>query len=102
MKDMGHDVTRMGYEQIKASIPHVRLAPSQHFQIQMMIESAYDLLPELARRVWSIAISPSGNFICSDRPVAIAFTTPPPWKSYPGFCVPNTQIIVPLSRKIIL
>jgi hypothetical protein len=76
MKDMGHDVTRMGYEQFKASLPNVRLVGSQHFHIRMMIEGAFDLLPHLARRVWSIAISPSGNFIGSDRPVAVTFATP--------------------------
>lgn len=102
MRTMGIDVTGMAYSEMQEHFPRMHFTATQHFQIQMMMESALGLLPTLRKRRWSIGESVNGNFICSDRPVVLTYATPPPWSSFPGFALPSTDVLIPLTRHVLL
>jgi hypothetical protein len=78
MQNMGIDTTGMEYSEMCQVLPRVRYQGTQHFHMRIMLEGALEYAPLLRARNWGISVSTSASFICSDRPVILAFTTPPP------------------------
>jgi hypothetical protein len=74
----------------------------QNWQIKTMLELMGKLAPCLAPRKWCLAISDSGSFICSDRPVTVRFTRQKAAIDSPGFMREDTEITFPLSRNVLL
>lgn len=96
--------TDISYERAKELVTSLdfRFQGTQNWQVHMMFYCAEAIFPSLMARTWSVAFSPAGRFICSDRPVVLQFTKPMPPMYNPGFEVSNTEVILPLSRHIIL
>lgn len=80
---------------------------SQNWEIHTMLERVKIILPLLAQRNWSLLVSDGDtpDLICSDRPVALEWTLPPPppplWHC-PGFGMHNAILTFPLNRRIAL
>src|SRR5262249_24068566 len=92
------------YERGKGRVtsPNVRFQGTQNWQVHMMFCCAEAIFPSLMARTWSVSFSPAGRFICSDRPVVLQFTKPMPPMYNPGFEVSNTEIILPISKHVML
>jgi hypothetical protein len=71
---------------------------SQDYHLATMLEGALAIFPLLQKRRWSVLLSAAGRFVCSDRPVVVAFTRPKPAIWSPGFGVQETEVTMPLSR----
>jgi hypothetical protein len=102
MAESGIAKRDMSRDEMIDAVAHVRFNATQQFQLRIMFKAVNYILPELTRRTWSTVTSTSGSFICSDRPVALIFNTPPPWTTRPGFALKNTDVIVPLTKHIML
>lgn len=74
----------------------------QNWQVKAMLELIGKLAPCLVPRQWCLAISDSGSFVCSDRPVAVRFTRQKPALDSPGLMREDTEITFPLSRNVLL
>lgn len=81
------------------------VAPNELF-IQALLAGLEVLLPALHHRKWSLIIAQdkAGEFICSDSPVALVWMPPRPLPEFygPGFGLPNTEVTIPLGRRIVL
>lgn len=81
------------------------MIPPHNWFVQHMITCNDIILPQLARRRWSIvsAGDEACDFICSDRPVALnwAIAVPPPLRgTYPGFGTRDSVLTFPLNRRV--
>lgn len=69
--------------------------------VRNMMEMAEALLPVLAERKWSLLVAPDdAPFVCSDCPVALVPTKP--GRGFMGFGSGNTEILMPLDRRVAL
>jgi hypothetical protein len=80
----------------------VRFSKGKNWHIAQMFRNADTIYPLLANRTWSVLVSESGSFICSDHPVTIVFTKEAPRRMSPGFALNNTEVTVPLSKHVLL
>jgi len=83
---------------------HYSIEVSQAWHVKQIFEMVDTLLPLLAARKWSLFVADdgSGDFITSDRPVALAWTSAPqqPGIFGPGFGLTETDVTFPLSKKL--
>jgi hypothetical protein len=79
---------------------------SQEFQIKTFIDQIEAMLPFLINRKWGLIVSDeaTGEFICSDNPVALEWTVsvPPFYQNSPGFGMKNTELTMALSKNLAL
>ena len=104
MRAQGVKGVDLAYEDAKQIMEDrsVRFSVNRNWQLGMMFKCAHVVYPTLLNRTWCVLVSPSGNLICSDRPVTIVFTRPAPPFMSPGFGLPDTEVSVPLSRHVLL
>jgi len=69
--------------------------------VQKILELSTAMLPLLAQREWAMGIAPPGmpDFVCSDAPVS---AVPPPENGEWGLRNPEKQVILPLTRRVVL
>jgi len=98
------DEDAASYETIKECLGKGRytFAVDQNWRIKTMLELMGKLAPCFAPREWCLAISSSGGFICSDRPVTVRFTRRKAAMDSPGLMREDTEISFPLSRHVLL
>ncbi len=104
LREEGKEIAESPYEDMKAFIEKDAYSiefPSNWF-LPYLFESIKTILPFLAQRNWTLAIAQEGSFICSDRPVALAWTVPPSAFWPPGHGLANTELTMPLSRELAL
>ena len=63
-----------------------------------------EIMPSLLSRKWSLAFTKnkSDEFVCSDSPVSLIWLKPMPRFEDPGFERENTEVILPLTKNIVL
>lgn len=108
----GEGAEVVDYEQMKQFIDEERFdieyEPGHHLAFELQAMDAVRSL--LARRKWSLLIAAEGtsDFVCCDRPVALVRTDieslDNPYHPYarPGLDMPNTELTVPLNRRMAL
>lgn len=72
--------------------------------VKNIIELSKAIVPYLLERTWSLWIAKegTGEFVCSDRPVALNSLRPlPPWTG-PGHALKGTVITIPISSQMAL
>lgn len=97
-------ITPPEYEKVKAQVENEvfsRKDVTKHF-IRNMVKLSKQLTPLLAERQWTLWIAEkgAGEFICSDRPVAINSLVRLPPLSGPGYANKFTIVTMPLSRNM--
>jgi len=77
---------------------------SRGFHIQILLKIVEEIMPSLMLRKWSLAFirNKSDEFICSDSPVSLIWSKSTPGFEPPGFEMKNTEVIVPLTKNIVL
>ena len=62
------------------------------------------MLPFLVARNWSVLYTDTGRkFVVTDRPVSLSWSNPTPHGFFgPGFGIPGTDVVIPLSSEIAL
>ncbi len=77
---------------------------SRGFHIQILLKLVEEIMPSLLSRKWSLAFTKnkSDEFVCSDSPVSLIWLKPMPRFEAPGFERENTEVIVPLTKNIVL
>lgn len=104
VKAKGQQIEDVPYEQMKVFIESdsCKITTSQNGKIHSILLSIVIILPLLLQRTWSLLISKEkdANFICSDRPVSLEWTTQMSDFYIPGFGMKNTQIMVPLNKEV--
>ena len=99
------DVT---YEELKQfhEEGNYRIELDTGYHLQMEMKGVDAILPLLARRGWAFCRAPkdSGGFVTSDHPVSLIWAKGQnPGQFYsPGFGLPDTEIVFPLSPRIAL
>jgi hypothetical protein len=105
-KAKGQQIEDVSYEQMKEFIESdsCKITTSQNGKIHSILLSIVIILPLLLHRTWSLLISKEkdANFICSDRPVSLEWTTQMSDFYRPGFGMTNTQIMVALNKDVAL
>ncbi len=108
----GENVEVTDYEQMKQFIDEERFdieyEHGHHLAYELQAMDAVRRL--LARRKWSLRIAAEGtsDYVCCDRPVALVRTDieslDNPYHPYarPGLDMPNTELTVPLNRRMAL
>lgn len=76
----------------------------QNFRMSWLLKMLKSAEPLLAARNWSVvaASDDAPDFICSDRPFTICWTTPMPGPYGPALGARNTTAMFPLSRRLAL
>jgi hypothetical protein len=76
----------------------------QNWHIGMMLQLGARLVPALAERKWSIWIANDNapDLICSDRPACLTWCIPEPGPLPPAFLLPNTAVIMPINRRVVV
>lgn len=75
------------------------------WHLDHMMSSWKQIANLLEQRKWLLVVSDKkiGEFICTDRPVALMFTDDEvPARMSPGFGLPNTRVFFPLNRRMVL
>jgi hypothetical protein len=106
VREAGHlseEVSQVPYEEVKRFIKDGQYdiaCPRAGNQI-VELQAFDSLLKLFARRLWSVCIAPSDGpeFVCSDHPVTLRWKEPG-MRAPIGFGLANTELCVPLSRKI--
>lgn len=101
----GVDVPDVDYETMRDFVrEHMGVAIPQAGHIKQLFQVVDILLPFLAARKWSLLIAEygAGDFIASDDPVALTWTSTPalPGMAPPGFGLMETDVTFPLSKKL--
>lgn len=98
------DEEAVSYQSMRSSleVEKYTFVADQNWQIKTMLELMWKLVPSLIPRKWCLAISDSGSFVCSDRPVIVRFTQPKPAIASPGLMLKDTEVTFPLSRHVLL
>lgn len=99
--ELGHNVN---YEDMRAFVEsdEFRVEMARNWYIRVVLNMMDAILPYLAARRWSLVIAEpdTGYFTCSDRPVALIWTTEMPAFYSAGFGMRNTQLTFPLSKEV--
>lgn len=78
---------------------------NQIWHLQTLFQSVNTIHPLLAKRNWMLLIAKQGGgeFICSDDPIGLVWTTNevPPFFG-PGFGMPDTEVTIPLNKDLAL
>ena len=96
----------ISYEQLKAfhDAGDYKIALNTEYQILMEMKGFDAVLPTLFKRGWMFMRAPtdSGGFVTSDDPVNLMWSDPDERGKVhgPGFGLPGTQIIFPISTKL--
>jgi hypothetical protein len=104
----GEDISDApSFEQMKEAVEQRRIVAklTDSHRMASMFEGMIAVVPLLLQRSWFLAEvkDPSrGRFICSDRPVSLAFTESVPAFYGPGFGMRNTEISFPLGKEVVL
>lgn len=102
------DKNYLSYEEAKRFFESKKynIEAAQNLQITSFISSIDAILPYLINRKWGIIVSDesSGEFICSDSPVALVWTEAVPsfYQNSPGFGMKNTELTIPLNKYMAL
>lgn len=101
-RDGVHMGNEISYEQMKEFVESDRykIEMSQNWNIGIMLGGMKTIYPLLFSRKWMVvsAKSAGAEFVCSDRPVTLIWTTKVPAFYAPGFGMPSTEVVMPLSR----
>jgi len=94
LEDQGEAV-HLGNEDVADDI-------DQTWQVQQMVLMAANLAPILSLRSWQLRIADSAapDFICSDSPVSLNWTTSTSGPYPPGFGLKNTVVRIPLHKRM--
>jgi len=102
----GFDPEAAAYNQIRKGVEQgaFRVRVNRDWIIGIAWRSAECVMPCLLARNWAILTSPGGEFVCSDRPVTVTFTSEELIRGWypPGFGMAKTEVTVPLSRYVLL
>ena len=79
-----------------------RFELSKDSHLRRIFESAELIVPYLVERKWSILVSTSGSFICSDEAVSLSSSVPMKKFSPLGYAHHYTEVTVPLDRSTML
>lgn len=76
----------------------------QNFKLSLLFTMLEPAEPLLAERNWAVVAAADGapDFICSDRPSTLCWTTPMPGPFGPALGMQNTTAMFPLSRRLAL
>lgn len=94
------------YDQMKLAFEsaewELEVPRERHFVREMELLDV--ILPYIIERTWTLSIAPENHqFICSDRPVSLVWTSPVPQVAYaPGFGIKNSELTFPLSKRLAL
>jgi len=92
----------MNYEKMKRTFKSTewRIEVPNELHLLREMELLDAVIPLVFDRDWILSVAPSGHqFICSDRPVSLVWTSPIPSVNYaPGFGVENSELTFPLSK----
>lgn len=113
-KVFGEGNERVTFEATKQFVEEedfeIKYRHGHHLQCELEVISDV-VLPLLAQRKWSLLIADgsTSDFVCSDRPVALVTIGDPPQNpdqpyhfGGPGLAQTNTELSVPLNRKMSL
>lgn len=93
--DMTYDEAKQTFrpDQFKVDFP-------QTWHVGMLFESAKTILPALGGREWTFLRTDdeTGDFVCSDYPVGLVWSSGEMSFYPPGFGLPDTEVSLPLSR----
>lgn len=80
------------------------ISVSRGWLIRYQLESAGFIVPLLFKRNWTLAFIDNSefSFITSDRPVVLMWAKPMPRSWSPGFALPDTKLIFPLGKRLVL
>lgn len=99
-------VQGMTYEQARDFLRSDKYTVSmgQNFKLRLLFTILEPAEPLLAARNWSVVAADDGapDFICSDRPSTLCWTTPMPGPFGPALGMANTTAMFPLSRRTAL
>ena len=98
-----YDEARSALEALRAG--RVRLVLAQNYKLALILQAATTIYDLLVARSWFLLRVNSevdGGFVTSDRPVVITWTVDAPAWWSPGFGMPRTEVLVPLSRDLAL
>ncbi len=107
MREEGAEIPRgISYDEMKEfhEKGEYSVELNQNWVLKTMLEMHDFILPWLDQRDWSIAyVNPGdGEFICSDRPVMLNWTTEtPPWHP-PGLAHKDAELKIPLDKNTCL
>jgi hypothetical protein len=95
----------LDYEHMRASIENDQyqvVVENRNWFIRLIMDMMDAILPYLVTRRWSLLIAEpdTGYFICSDRPVAVVWSTDEFDRFPPGFGMKHTQVTMPLTKHV--
>jgi hypothetical protein len=101
------DSSSVSYEVMKKFIEERRykIEVAKKFNVAMEIAQHHPLLQHLRNRKWQILVANegSGGFVTTDVPVCIRWSDGQDHGIFsPGFGVPGTEVIVPISTNLVL
>jgi hypothetical protein len=102
----GVDTSSLTYEQMKEFVERgeYSIHLGQNTVLSMMLDQVDTILPWLCCRSWTVAVAEGdgANFVCSDRPVSLVWTTNnrPQWAVSPGFGLLWVTVVMPISKNV--
>jgi hypothetical protein len=94
----------ISYEQMKRFVDkdQYKVETDQNYLIGIMFELMDTILPPLIDRKWTMVVieDNENKFICSDNPVTLDWIEPIDLGHPPGFGMPNSLVIFPISANI--
>ncbi len=105
MREQGYELGgNVSYQDMQEFVEsdEFRVETVRNWYIRVMLDMMDAILPYLAARRWSLVMAEpdAGYFTCSDRPVALIWTTEVPALYSPGFGMRNTQLTFPLTKEV--